>query len=334
MSAMEGSTELHLLGPEYPNWATGDLIVIASSSYEPSEAEIKTIAVNNESSGVIILTEPLDFDHIILNILSTNQAEEAGMNESLQLSPEVGLLTHNIVIQGGNLHDESLEEQEYGCRILIGQFQSFSGVTYAGSMQMDSVEIRYCGQGGYFSPYDPRYSIAFHNCFEASSGSYVRHCAIHHGYNTAIGVHTSQGVEVNHNVVYRTTGSSMKIGGRDNSVMDNLALGTLAIQSHHPNDNHAVDFPATYDVDVGNTLTGNAAAGSDRISFRYAGELCYEGRKAKFGEEVYIRGISTYIHAVIPRLSVSLLTHVKSNTLYVPLGLKVEYPYTEFVYER
>ena len=285
---MKGSTQLNLLEHEYVNWASGDQVIISSSSYEPSEAEVRTIAMVDESDGVITLTEPLNYDHEVMSVLTSDQAKEAGVNGSTQLHPEVGLLTHNIVIEGGNSLEEPLEEHHYGCRILIGQFQSFTGTTYAGSLQMDSVEVRHCGQGGYFSPYDPRYAVAFHNCFDRSRDSYIRRCSIHHGYNTAIGVHTSQGVGIDQNVIYRTTDSSLKIGGRDNAVTSNLALGTLAIAPNHPKDNHAVDFPATYNVDVGNRLTGNAAAGSDRISFRYAGELCHKGRKPRTKAEVRI----------------------------------------------
>lgn len=95
---------------------------------------------------------------------------------------------------------------------------------------MDSVEVRFCGQGGYFSPRDPRYSIAFRNSFETSSGSYIRGSSVHHGYNTAIGIHTSHGVEVSGNVVWRTTDSSVKVGGRRNVLRNNLAMGTSTVQ--------------------------------------------------------------------------------------------------------
>lgn len=97
-------------------------------------------------------------------------------------------------------------------------------------MELDSVEIRFCGQGGYFSPRDPRYAIAFHNNFNNSSGSYVRHCSVHHGYNTAIGVHTSNNVDISGNVVWRTTDSSIKVGGKGNAIEYNLAMMTTTVQ--------------------------------------------------------------------------------------------------------
>ena len=136
------------------------------------------------------------------------------------------------------------------------------------------LEFRFCGQGGYFSPADPRYSIAFLDNFDDSIGSFIHGCSIHHGYNTAIGIHTSNGVEVSQNVIWRTTDSSLKVGGVWNNITGNLAIFTSAVQPNQPLDNHAVDFPATFDVDGGNILRDNAAGGSTRLSYRYDGEPC------------------------------------------------------------
>ena len=121
------------------------------------------------------------------------------------------------------------EVHHYGCRILVGRYTS-RGFMYSGSLKMDSVEVRFCGQGGYFSPRDPRYSIAFRNNFDGSSESYIKRCSIHHGYNTAIGIHTSNGVEVSGNVIWRTTDSSVKVGGSGNVIRNNLAMLTTTVQ--------------------------------------------------------------------------------------------------------
>ena len=69
--------------------------------------------------------------------------------------------------------------------------------------------------------------------------------------------------------------------------MNILSLNFSAFPS--PPDNHAVDFPATFDVDGGNTVRGNAAAGSTRIAFRYAGEPCLDGNLAPTHEAVTYR---------------------------------------------
>ena len=58
----------------------------------------------------------------------------------------------------------------------------------------------------------------------------MRRSSIHHGYNTAIGIHTSNEVEVSRNVIWRTTDSSIKAGGNGNEVRDNLAMMTNTVQ--------------------------------------------------------------------------------------------------------
>ncbi len=131
---------------------------------------------------------------------------------------------------GGEDSDEPLEMHHYGCRILVGQYTSRGYTTYRGNLWMDSAEVRYCGQGGYFSPRDPRYSIAFRDNSAQSAGNYIRRCSIHHSYNTAVGIHTSNGVEVSRNVIWRTTDSSVKVGGSQSEVRDNLAMMTTTVQ--------------------------------------------------------------------------------------------------------
>ena len=201
------------------------------------------------------------------------------------MSPEVGLLSHNIVVQGGEDQSEPLETNHYGCRLLVGRYRAGTAV-YSGLLWLDSVEFRYCGQGGYFSPRDPRYSIAFRSSRETSVGSYIRGCSIHHGYNTAIGVHSSNGVTISGNVIWRTVDSAFKIGGLENRILDNLAIFTTTVQPNDPPDKHALDFPACFDVDGGNVVTGNAAAGSTRLGFRLAGEPCLDGRQPPSPDQV------------------------------------------------
>ena len=130
---------------------------------------------------------------------------------------------------GGEDPSQVLENHHYGCRLLVGSYTT-RGYTFHGHVKLDSVELRFCGQGGYFSPRDPRYAIAFRTSFNSSEDSYIRHCSVHHGYNTAIGVHTSNGVEISGNVVWRATDSSIKVGGKRNVIENNLAMMTTTVQ--------------------------------------------------------------------------------------------------------
>lgn len=147
------------------------------------------------------------------------------------LCPNDAIKCHVYVYPlGGEDVVQPLETHHYGCRIFVGRYNMRQDFTIFGNLKMDSVEVRFCGQGGYFSPRDPRYAIAFRNNFELSSESYIRRSSVHHGYNTAIGIHTSNGVEVSDCVVWRTTDSSLKVGGRGNEIRNNLAMMTTTVQ--------------------------------------------------------------------------------------------------------
>ncbi len=51
MNALAGSNTIQLQGNDYPNWEIGDEIVIAPSSWEPAESEIRIITDYDRSSG-------------------------------------------------------------------------------------------------------------------------------------------------------------------------------------------------------------------------------------------------------------------------------------------
>lgn len=63
-----------------------------------------------------------------------------------------------------------------------------------------------------------------------------------------------------------------------------MLISCLSINS--PPDSHAVDFPATFDIDGGNIVRGNAAAGSTRLAFQYGGEPCLEGNTSPTNAQV------------------------------------------------
>jgi len=302
--ALRGDTEITLAQSRL-DWRVGEKIVIAPSEYEPDEAEVRTITaiIGNR----LTLDQALEYDHVIHSFLEDSDwsktydptVEGGNLNSKFwwgngeSLAPEVGLLTRNIIIQGGEDPSEPLELDHYGCRILVGHYTDSHGDLQVGRAKIDSIEIRYCGQGGYFSPRDPRYSLVFKDLQDEGVNSYIRHSSIHHGYNTAIGVHSSNHIELSSNVIYRTTDSSVKLGGRSNMLTDTLAMLTSTIQPNSPKDNHAVDYPATFEVDRGQVVRRNAAGGSYRIGYKYTGESCVDGNRPAIGNQVIILFIYT-----------------------------------------
>ena len=107
-SAVAGDDQITLQDNDYPDWVAGEEIVIAPSSFDPEEAEIRTILSYNAETGVVTLDEALEFDHQVHNFLEPSDLNdsypedvmEAWWGDGGSLAPEVGLLTHNIIIQG------------------------------------------------------------------------------------------------------------------------------------------------------------------------------------------------------------------------------------------
>ena len=295
--ASQGDTEI-TLAQSGLDWRVGEKIVIAPSEYEADEAEVRTIMAI--SGDRITLDRALSHDHVIHSFLDHSDwlgshdpsVVRGNLNSKFwwgdggYLAPEVGLLSRNIVIQGGEHPSEPLEMHHYGCRILIGRYTDSHGDLQIGRAQIDSIEIHYCGQGGYFSARDPRYSLAFKDLKNDGANSYVRRSSIHHGYNTAIGVHSSNHIELSSNVIYRTTDSSVKLGGSSNTLTHTLAILTSTIQPNSPKDNHAVDYPSTFEVDRGQVVRHNAAGGSYRIGYKFTGESCVDGNRPAIGDQV------------------------------------------------
>ena len=67
---------------------------------------------------------------------------------------KAGLLSRNIVIEGVNEPVNSLTNQHFGCRILVGNYHGGHG-----SAELSNIEIRHCGQYGWNEEYDPRLAI-------------------------------------------------------------------------------------------------------------------------------------------------------------------------------
>ena len=62
-SCTTGDTTIHLR--DQPDWSVGDSIVITSSSYEPTEAEIRRISNYDSVTGTITIDEPLKYSHVV-----------------------------------------------------------------------------------------------------------------------------------------------------------------------------------------------------------------------------------------------------------------------------
>ena len=115
--------------PDFPEWTVGNVIVIASSRYDPYEAEVRTIT--SITGDNIAVNEQLQHTDKVSWVISPEDVTGRHIEDGVTMSAEVGLLTRNIVVQGGNSDEELLEYHHYGCRVLIGQY-SYKNFEYHG----------------------------------------------------------------------------------------------------------------------------------------------------------------------------------------------------------
>ncbi len=256
-TAEAGADSIQVL--DASGWRVGDEIVLASTDFNPRQAERRHIAAID--GDAITLDAPLEYMHFGE---ITYDVDERG---------EVGLLTRNIKVQAS----ADAEETYFGGHIMA----------MAGSrMQVSGVELTRMGQHLELA----RYPIHWH-INDDVAGQYIKNAAIHDTYNRCVTVHGTHNLRVENNVAYNTVGHCyfMEDGiETGNQIVRNLGIQTkchptkdcvptnLGIPSDPggqgqqsedvllPSDNTVSTFWIT---NPSNDYIGNVAAGSDSTGF-------------------------------------------------------------------
>jgi hypothetical protein len=255
-TAEAGSTQIEVL--DATGWRAGDEIVLASTDFDPRQAERRRITAVRGAR--LTLDRPLEFMHFGE---VTFGVDERG---------EVGLLTRNIRIQASDDADRSY----FG-----GHIMAMSG----SRMFVSGVELTRMGQHLTLA----RYPIHWHLIGEGE-GQYIRNAAIHDTYSRCVTVHGTNNLRVENNVTFNTVGHCFFLEDgieTGNQFVRNLGIQTkchptlpcdptnlvLAHQSPRgqdskdvliPSDNTASTFWIT---NPDNIYRDNVAAGSDQIGF-------------------------------------------------------------------
>ena len=167
-----GSTSIEVLSAA--GWRVGDEIVLASTDFDPRQAERRTISAI--SGNTITLDKKLDFMHFGK---ITFDVDERG---------EVGMLTRNISIQAS----ADAEQSFFGGHVMaMGTSKMF----------VEGVEFKRMGQNLTLA----RYPIHWHLIGDAK-GQYIRNASIHDTYNRCVTVHGTNYLQVENNVTYNTVG--------------------------------------------------------------------------------------------------------------------------------
>ena len=255
-TAEAGSTRINVL--DASGWKVGDEIVLASTDFNPRQAERRHITRIRRNR--ITLDEPLEYMHFGE---ITYGVDERG---------EVGMLTRNIKVQASADADENY----FG-----GHMMAMAG----SSMKVSGIELTRMGQHMQLA----RYPIHWHINGDVT-GQYIQNSAIHDTYSRCLTIHGTDNLRVENNVTYNTVGHCffMEDGVETgNQIIKNLGIQTkchptlpcqptglfLPIQNTDgqsadhillPSDNTAATFWIT---NPDNIYRDNVAAGSDSTGY-------------------------------------------------------------------
>ena len=194
-TAGKGATRIEVL--DAAGWRRGDEIVLASTDFDPRQAERRTITAINGNS--LTLDKPLEYMHFG-NI--TFDVDQRG---------EVGLLTRNIKVQAS----EDSEKTYFGGHIMA----------MAGSkVQVSGIELSRMGQHMELA----RYPMHWHLIGEGK-GQYIKNASIHDTFNRCVTVHGTNNLRIENNVTFNTVGHCFFLEDgieRGNEFVRNLAIQT------------------------------------------------------------------------------------------------------------
>src|SRR6202158_3678340 len=194
-TAEAGSNSIEVLNAA--GWRVGDVIVLASTDFDPHQAERRTIAAIR--GNTITLDKKLDHMHFGK---ITFDVDERG---------EVGMLSRNILIQASPDADKTL----FGGHIMA---------MVGSKMFVEGVELNRMGQNMTLA----RYPLHWHLICDAP-GQYIRNSAIHDTYNRCVTVHGTNFLHVENNVTYNTVGHCFFL--EDGIEHGNEFIKNLAIQT-------------------------------------------------------------------------------------------------------
>lgn len=234
--AAAGSRQLRLA--DSVDWVAGDRIVVAPSGFNYAEAELLT--VTSATGGTVTIAQSLAHAH------SGTIRQVAGA--SVDERAEVGLLTHDILIQG----DAASEQNGHGGHVIVYR---------GGSAHVEGIELYRMGQRGHLGRYP------FHWHMDGSvAGQYIRSSSVWHTFNRCATVHGTMDAMVENNVCYDHEGHGYFV--EDGNETGNTFRHDLATFARPGSILPSDDAPANFWIsNPDNTFEDNAAAGSPAVGF-------------------------------------------------------------------
>jgi len=214
-------------------WQVGDEIVVARSSLmhfdstiqaSGPESEQRRIVAINAATGEFTLDQSFAFKHVANPPVTTTSGSQSWV---LDERAEVGLLTHNVKVEG----DASSTTSRFGAHVMMMHCSMCANV--GGFGRFENIELHRVGQNApALNDYHlalGRYPMHWHMQAANGKGQYLRHSSIHESYNRAVTVHGSDYVVVEDNVAYDQVGHAIFFedgGEQHNQILHNLVLVT------------------------------------------------------------------------------------------------------------
>lgn len=253
-----GSNQITLM--EAVDWELGDSIVVVSSRPNWNEAERRAITGISGGGTILTLSTSLSYPHkgVVKSYSNASQSWTA------DLRAEVGLLTHNILIQG----DAASVSNGYGAHLMVHG----NGKGY-----VSGVELFRVGQKAILA----KYPFHWHMLGSDGTGQYFKNSAVHHSYNRAITIHGTWGTLVENNFFYDHIGHGVFL--EDGSEIDNVIRNNVTLISRRPKQGEELTpsdnqfnqvqnrTPSSYWItNPQNTFENNVAAGTEGTGYWYA----------------------------------------------------------------
>lgn len=243
-TAAAGVSQLQVTGPI--DWTVGDRIVVASTDFDPFQAE--ELMVSAVQGSLVTVSGVLRYQH-------WGQFQSYA-GRTLDQRAEVGLLTRSIVIQG-----DSASSLATG---LGGHVMVMAGA----EARVEGVELTRMGQKSQLA----RYPMHWHLAGDVS-GQYFRNNAVWKTFNRCLTIHGTSNLEASGNVCYDNIGHAFFL--EDGAETGNLLANNLGLVTRRPATGEQVlpsDVdPATFWItNPDNAVRGNVAAGSRGFGFWYA----------------------------------------------------------------
>ena len=240
-NAAEGATKITVQNAS--GWRTGDRIAVASTDFDPHQAEERTI--RGVSGNTLTLDRPLGHPH--------RGKTQAIAGRTVDERAEVALLSRNVVVEG----EEATSTGGFGGQIMVMD---------GGQARIEGAELTRMGQKNILR----RYPLHFHMLGAGGENSYLRRTSIHHTFNRCLTVHGTDRLDITGNVCHDHLGHGYFF--EDGAETDNLVAGNLGLTTRRPAEGERLlpsdASPATFWItNPDNLVRNNVAAGSDGNGF-------------------------------------------------------------------